>query len=497
MNNTSYTGTKIAIASGKGGVGKTTLALALAYELSVAGNNVVLIDIDLSNRGLSELCTNSFFNFSKTKSDLPVIVNESGIERLDVTYFSMTPNLTVATLNRLSMDQLTAADSLSPKIVQNVIQNIPAFSKIKHNVIIYDCRGGRDVFSQVACTISDHVIIVSSDDKATFFGTTIFAKGLSEKLAKNNQNDTKIHLVFNRISNNVRNATLSYWYEKYFNQYCDNSEILAIFPIEPNVSISASNQLFPTRKFVYSKMADKCRLIAFSLFENEENVIVAPESLFIGRWMSIFIKSNRSIFSLFLGIRVPAGLVIIALLMFYLFTMSSKFFDTSEIILAFGNVQKIGLVFASLGVFLAVAITWFLGAFLLRSIDDLDLMITGDLNGFSRRWIFGILWRIPILILGMSVFSIFFRSAKFDVSPDYFMLVQATIRPIIGREVAKFEEVLSLFHIFNVSVLFLLGFVLGLILLQRLFRAGVFRAYSLEFMYRVLTVFFVVMITVH
>ena len=54
MTGVRRSGKTVSIVSGKGGVGKTAIALSLASELAVAGNEVVLIDFDLSNRGLSE-----------------------------------------------------------------------------------------------------------------------------------------------------------------------------------------------------------------------------------------------------------------------------------------------------------------------------------------------------------------------------------------------------------------------------------------------------------
>ena len=44
----------LAVASGKGGVGKTMLTVACAYELSLGGPTLV-IDLDFFNRGLSGL----------------------------------------------------------------------------------------------------------------------------------------------------------------------------------------------------------------------------------------------------------------------------------------------------------------------------------------------------------------------------------------------------------------------------------------------------------
>src|ERR1700737_4692618 len=45
----------IAFTSGKGGSGKTTLAVNFANILAKAGNRILLIDFDLSNRGSTGL----------------------------------------------------------------------------------------------------------------------------------------------------------------------------------------------------------------------------------------------------------------------------------------------------------------------------------------------------------------------------------------------------------------------------------------------------------
>ena len=39
---------KIVVMSGKGGVGKTTVAVNLAFSLSLAGNRVGLLDVDIN-----------------------------------------------------------------------------------------------------------------------------------------------------------------------------------------------------------------------------------------------------------------------------------------------------------------------------------------------------------------------------------------------------------------------------------------------------------------
>lgn len=53
MNRTQSYST-LAVVSGKGGMGKTTLGLAIASELAVAGNHILIVDLDFPNRGSNE-----------------------------------------------------------------------------------------------------------------------------------------------------------------------------------------------------------------------------------------------------------------------------------------------------------------------------------------------------------------------------------------------------------------------------------------------------------
>ena len=168
----------ISIASGKGGVGKTTLTLALAYELGSAGNKVLLLDCDFYNRGLLELAKN-YGHASQTFLDWDFQLHpETVFHDTSWRILHLGSNTSTIEIPALDPERLRRLESLSPQQTKNFISDLTqaAILATGADVVILDCHGGRDAISFAAAAISDHLLVVSAPELSTFFGTIQFIK---------------------------------------------------------------------------------------------------------------------------------------------------------------------------------------------------------------------------------------------------------------------------------------------------------------------------------
>ena len=173
--------TSICITGGKGGVGKTSISLKLAKELSAKGNRVLLIDCDynLSNTAikLGLPVNNTFFSLvSAEKSFEECLYKEGNFHLLSAC------NGSVELFN-------------SSLKLEEVILDIMNEHESEYDFILLDCPAGLQRESLLLCAYSDLRIVVVTPDKASITDSYSLIKVLSQKHGiKEN------HLLVNKYS---------------------------------------------------------------------------------------------------------------------------------------------------------------------------------------------------------------------------------------------------------------------------------------------------------
>jgi flagellar biosynthesis protein FlhG len=230
----------LAITSGKGGVGKSTLSLNIARQLSLGGKRTLMVDFDIHNKGITNLFLPRIAN--STVSVTEIVAASNGFsDELSAQF--------IASLNPVSLDKeltlffLPASRPTEMMDWQNFVAPNEAivhfFSKVFENigvagqfdVILIDCYGGIDSLTVAATGVADDTIIVNEPDIITFGGTlTLYA--YVQRTYAAIARKPRIHFVINRIPGRYSFRFLNSEYKKHLANLSIDRNILAYFPYD-------------------------------------------------------------------------------------------------------------------------------------------------------------------------------------------------------------------------------------------------------------------------
>lgn len=160
-------GKTLAVVSGKGGSGKTMVAVALAQGAAKVDSKVVLVDTDFATGGLTYYLT--FREFGHGRFGLSEILNgrapksplyewaESGAAR-DAEH-QWVKNVRLVPIG----DQRKVTEDVGEKYV-NSLKFVIEEAAQSADFVIIDCRGGIDAQSLTVCSIVDEVLVVIETD---------------------------------------------------------------------------------------------------------------------------------------------------------------------------------------------------------------------------------------------------------------------------------------------------------------------------------------------
>lgn len=180
--------TSLSIISGKGGCGKTTLALGMAQILANCGIKVLLVDCDLSTHG----ATYFFENFLIDKDTIFTTYDLVSIDCVHLFHEKRILNVkknidfipSVVYLNNSEGgNRLVVADA---EMISAVTEN--------YDVVIYDCQAGYSFITDRLTEISTKNLVVLEPDAVTSSATRV----LSSQLGQLDSGNT--FQVFNKIT---------------------------------------------------------------------------------------------------------------------------------------------------------------------------------------------------------------------------------------------------------------------------------------------------------
>ncbi len=231
-------GELIAVLSGKGGTGKTSVCAGVAAALAQMGEKVLCIDCDVGLRnldialGISEIGTLSFFD-----------VCQGGYSLEQAAVHPVYPGLSF-----LTAPMNCSADAVDPLAFAAMLQE----ARQKFSYILLDAPAGVEAGFTLAAKYADRVMLVTGADPAAI-RDAMRAGELLELMGKKN-----VRMVVNRISKKMA-AAMNLTVDDVMDQA--GLPLLGIVPEDKNVVLAAAFRQ-PLLGYTRKGAAAACRRIA-------------------------------------------------------------------------------------------------------------------------------------------------------------------------------------------------------------------------------------------
>ena len=231
-------GELIAVLSGKGGTGKTSVCAGVATALAQLGERVLCIDCDVGLRnldialGISEMGALSFLDVCRGDYDLDMVAQHP----------------VYPTLHFLTAPMNCTADSVDPASFAAMLEK----ARFRYSYVFLDAPAGIEAGFNLAARFADRVMLVTGADPAAIRDAGRAGEVL-ELMGK-----TNVRLVVNRIQKKMVAAM-----DITVDDVMDRAglPLLGIVPEDPNVVLAAAFRQ-PLLGYTSKGAAAACRRIA-------------------------------------------------------------------------------------------------------------------------------------------------------------------------------------------------------------------------------------------
>jgi cellulose biosynthesis protein BcsQ len=279
--NTSYA--SIALVSGKGGVGKTTIAANLAWLISTGPSQVLVIDLDFQNLGSTGLFA-SRFPLAKD--------NARELLRVRTSYSDLSrPPAVTAITDHLSflpaamlVDTLEERDAYlgTPDEIRTRLSGLlDALAEWYHvDCFVLDCHGGVDALSVAAAGMCDSTVVVTEADSVTFAGTLGLVDRFYEHYAQAARKPT-IEYVVNRVPSKYKWKDLHRVYTYYINlrlgRFTPNETHPSFIPAEGYLADSFGEYPFQVELAPKALFTRKLELLTYRLLHGSHRNLLSTK----------------------------------------------------------------------------------------------------------------------------------------------------------------------------------------------------------------------------
>jgi cellulose biosynthesis protein BcsQ len=230
----------LAVTSGKGGVGKSTITLNVARQLSLSGKRTLLVDFDIHNKGITGLFLPKI---SPDAASVTTIVQEcegfakrvdtAEVKKIRLITLTKDSGLLLLPASRpqemIQWERFHAENHKIVEFFRSFLEELAQECQL--DVIVIDCYGGIDSLTVAAAGIADDVIIVNEPDLITFSGTLQLYVYL-RKQYEDCSRKPHIHFVVNRVTSRHSFTFLDREYRKHLANLAIDDKVLAYFPYD-------------------------------------------------------------------------------------------------------------------------------------------------------------------------------------------------------------------------------------------------------------------------
>ena len=231
-------GEVIAVLSGKGGTGKTSLCAGIAEALAQTGNQVLCIDCDIGLRNL----------------DIALGISEVGaLSFQEISSGQYPPEAATTHPVYPSLRFLTAPMTLTADAIDRIeFARMLDTARRSYHYILLDAPAGIEAGFSLAAHCADRIILVTGADPASIRD----ARQAADKLEL--MGKTNVRLIVNRIQKKMV-STVGMTVDDIMDQA--GVPLLGIVPEDPNVTLSATFRQ-PLLGYTNRGAAAACRRIA-------------------------------------------------------------------------------------------------------------------------------------------------------------------------------------------------------------------------------------------
>lgn len=201
----------LALLSGKGGSGKTTLALSIASMLSNCGIKVLLIDCDLSTNGATYFYENKLAEYNENVNSFYKVIYEESNKFIISSNDSIHGLVFKTNIENENLIKINSYMDFMPSIVQISKENTESYSfnerdiaklkefkahyKTKYEIIIFDCQAGyTDILKLILPIVDINLVVMEADAISSSSIRSLYLK-IGDFI-----NEKKVYQVFNKAT---------------------------------------------------------------------------------------------------------------------------------------------------------------------------------------------------------------------------------------------------------------------------------------------------------
>lgn len=266
----------LTISGGKGGVGKTVIAANLARLLSWSEQAVLLVDLDLYNRGATALIADLVTKEHATLADLLVYADARRLPELPGA-LEKAPLIQApgGAGSLLLLPSSRYNQQVSGAEYRYEVAELKAFLRVllrelirtyAIRCVVFDCRSGPEPLFLAAAGLSTDTVLVTEPDMVTWAGNLNLFNYTFSYYRHDAETLLNVQFVLNRVSGQYDEADLERVYQRRLSRFLKGRRILATIPFDYGVFETFTQHVFFVDEAPSSPFSRRIAAIADELF---------------------------------------------------------------------------------------------------------------------------------------------------------------------------------------------------------------------------------------